>query len=315
LLSRRLIQAAAIVFPLIGLCWIDFHYNAGRPAVWLFPLAIVASVLACGELLALLRAAGLNPTSWVVYSGTTLTVLAAGAPILWKEYPADCPVGKLGWVAGALSVGLVLAIVDQILRYQGSSDEAAVDNAAVSKPIVNLAAAMFSISYIGLGIGLMTQLRILGGNTPGMVAMISLIAVTKLSDAGAYGCGRTWGRHKMAPKVSPGKTIEGAIGGFAFALLGAYLVLEVIAPMLFEPSPMVDGSKIAPWWGWIVYGPLVCLAGMIGDLGESLLKREARIKDSSSWLVGLGGILDLLDSLLISAPVAYACWVVGLVGF
>ena len=68
------------------------------------------------------------------------------------------------------------------------------------------------------------------------------------------------------------------------------------------------------WWGWIVFGLLVGAAGMVGDLAESLLKRDVGVKDSSTWMPGFGGVLDILDSLLLSAPVAWFCWATGIVG-
>jgi phosphatidate cytidylyltransferase len=79
--------------------------------------------------------------------------------------------------------------------------------------------------------------------------------------------------------------------------------------MELEPT-----CKPGPWWGWIAFGLLVGGAGMVGDLAESLLKRDVGRKDSSTWMPGFGGVLDVLDSLLLSAPVAWACWAFGLVG-
>jgi phosphatidate cytidylyltransferase len=70
----------------------------------------------------------------------------------------------------------------------------------------------------------------------------------------------------------------------------------------------------APWWGWIAFGVIVGIAGMIGDLAESLFKRDMGRKDSSNWLPGFGGVLDIVDSLLIAAPVAYLCWILKIAG-
>ena len=69
-----------------------------------------------------------------------------------------------------------------------------------------------------------------------------------------------------------------------------------------------------PWWGWILFGLLVGTVGLMGDLAESMLKRDVGRKDSSTWLPGLGGVLDVLDSILLAAPFAWACWALGLVG-
>jgi phosphatidate cytidylyltransferase len=69
-----------------------------------------------------------------------------------------------------------------------------------------------------------------------------------------------------------------------------------------------------PWWGWILYGVLISVVGMLGDLAESLIKRDVGQKDSGSWVPGFGGVLDMLDSVLLAAPVAYGCWSLGIVG-
>ena len=82
-----------------------------------------------------------------------------------------------------------------------------------------------------------------------------------------------------------------------------YVIAKPIAPTLANPAGL----------GWLLYGIALAVAGVIGDLSESLLKRDMRQKDSSPWLPGFGGILDLIDSLLVAAPVAYFCWVIGLV--
>ena len=142
-----------------------------------------------------------------------------------------------------------------------------------------------------------------------MVALVSLIAVVKMGDIGAYTVGRLIGRHKMAPSISPGKTWEGLAGGLLFSCFGSYLTLGVFAPKLG-----LETANAMPWIGWIAYGVAVGAAGVLGDLAESLLKRDARRKDSSDWLPGFGGVLDILDSILGAAPVAYLFWVLGVVG-
>jgi phosphatidate cytidylyltransferase len=105
----------------------------------------------------------------------------------------------------------------------------------------------------------------------------------------------------MAPVLSPGKTIEGALGGIAFACLGSWLALDVLFPA------MTGGDELPPRL-WLAYGAVIGLCGMAGDLAESLLKRDVGRKDSSDWLPGFGGVLDLLDSVLFAAPVAYVWW-------
>jgi phosphatidate cytidylyltransferase len=143
----------------------------------------------------------------------------------------------------------------------------------------------------------------------GIGALAAWVIVVKMGDVGAYIVGRMIGRHKMAPLLSPGKTIEGAVGDLAFSCLGSWLAFQYVVPR--TTSTNLDAG---PWWGWIAFGLLVGGAGMIGDLAESLLKRDVGVKDSSPWLPGFGGVLDMIDSLLLAAPVAWFCWATGLVG-
>lgn len=116
------------------------------------------------------------------------------------------------------------------------------------------------------------------------------IVLTWLVDTGAYGIGRLWGRRLLAPAVSPKKTWEGAMGGFAFGVVGGF------AASLFGFVPTAPGIAI---------GVFVGSFGQLGDLSESLLKREAGVKDSSSLIPGHGGVLDRFDSLLINVPGTY----------
>ena len=118
-----------------------------------------------------------------------------------------------------------------------------------------------------------------------------------------YTFGRMFGRHKLSPIVSPGKTWEGAIGGLLVAVLTSWLVFTFVARSMLGPDTRQIGMPTI-----LLFGVAVAAAGIIGDLAESLLKRDAGVKDSSTWMPGFGGVLDLLDSLLGAAPVAYAIW-------
>lgn len=125
--------------------------------------------------------------------------------------------------------------------------------------------------------------------------VLFFVLVTKFSDAGAYAVGSLIGRHHMIPRISPGKTWEGTAGGIVVATgLGLALIL-------------VSGGRLDPlgWGHAVILGMLLSTAAVVGDLVESLLKREAGIKDSGRWFPGIGGVLDLLDSLLFNAPLMY----------
>jgi phosphatidate cytidylyltransferase len=171
-----------------------------------------------------------------------------------------------------------------------------------------LGASAVALVYIGILLSFAVKLRFVGpAGSWGMAALVSLIVVVKLSDIGAYTVGRLIGRHKLTPRLSPGKTIEGAFGGLAFAALGSWLALVILWPRLSrESTPDVAA------WQWLGYAVTVTLAGTLGDLAESLMKRDMGRKDSSNWMPGFGGVLDLLDSVLVAAPVAYIWWRYGL---
>ena len=298
MLRWRLISAAVIIAFFAGLCWLDLYWNFGRPGIWLLVVGVAVVPAAAGEIVRLLQSGGHRPLPWVIHAGILLVFGSATVPVLWRDYPDDCPLGKLGWPLSALAAALVLAFIGEMLRYREPGQS-----------IVPLSLSFMAIGYVGLLSTFFVALRLHGGNQWGMVALVSLIAVVKMGDTGAYTLGQLAGRHKLAPTLSPGKTVEGAVGGILASWLGAWVVFHWVAPQI------VTTDFVPPaWWAWMAYGTIVALAGMIGDLAESLLKRDVGQKDSSGWLPGLGGVLDTMDSLLIAAPAAYMCWIVGLVG-
>jgi len=140
-----------------------------------------------------------------------------------------------------------------------------------------------------------------------LLALIGICTVVKSSDAGAYFVGKSLGRTKLCPHISPGKTVEGAIGGFAIAMIVAILFFQIILPALVSDLPKL------PIWGPAVLGLILGMAGLIGDLVESMVKRAVGAKDSGSLLPGLGGIWDVTDSLLPTTVVGYLGMVAGLI--
>ncbi|CAM5701155.1 Phosphatidate cytidylyltransferase OS=Streptomyces glaucescens OX=1907 GN=SGLAU_24265 PE=3 SV=1 [Streptomyces glaucescens] len=118
-----------------------------------------------------------------------------------------------------------------------------------------------------------------------------------VSDTGAYAVGWRFGKHKLAPRISPGKTREGLVGAVAFAMAAGALCMEFL----------VDGGA---WWHGLLLGLAVAASATLGDLGESMIKRDLGIKDMGTLLPGHGGIMDRLDSLLPTAPVVWLLLVV-----
>jgi phosphatidate cytidylyltransferase len=153
--------------------------------------------------------------------------------------------------------------------------------------------------------------RVLGANTPrillrhlpgvetawhGAALVFAPVLLTWASDTSAYFVGRQWGKRKLIPQVSPGKTVEGSLGALAGTVEVAILYSEVLRQ--FENYRLEIGAAL-------VLGLLVSVAAQLGDLVESLLKRDAGVKDSGGFFPGHGGVLDRLDSLLFTLPLAY----------
>src|SRR5262249_4644337 len=145
------------------------------------------------------------------------------------------------------------------------------------------------------------QLRWLDGPWHGTIPLLALVATAKGADTGAYTFGRILGRHKLWPRLSPKKTVEGALGGMFVGVLASVLV--------FGFARWVVPSRAPSWSDAIGFGLLVGAAAQLGDLMESMIKRDCARKDASATLPGFGGVLDVLDSLLFAGPVAYGYWI------
>jgi len=168
---------------------------------------------------------------------------------------------------------------------------------------------MFAIVYVGLLISFWALLRLHRDNEWGMMALFSMLLIVKMADTGAFATGKLFGRHKLMPVLSPGKTWEGTLGGLVTACITAWL-------FFWFGGPAIVGTRytMPPLWAVLVYALVLAVAGMIGDLAESLIKRDSNRKDSSTWLPGLGGVLDIIDAPLVAGPVAWICWALGLIG-
>jgi phosphatidate cytidylyltransferase len=178
---------------------------------------------------------------------------------------------------------------------------------------------VFVSMYVGLPLALLVALRGLGSGNWGLAALLTTIAVTKSTDAGAYFTGKSIGRHKLIPRLSPGKTWEGAIGGIVTAMIVAFVCLRWLFPAISSGgSPPLPSPSIAmlshPVWGAMCLGLLLAVSGMIGDLAESLVKRECGAKDSGNLLPGLGGVWDVTDSLIAAILPAFLCFAAGVAG-
>jgi phosphatidate cytidylyltransferase len=305
MLRWRLLLGALFIAALAGLCWLDGQQAAGLPpGGWLFPLAILLSLAASGEMLWLLgaRDRAERPLACLVYGGNLAIVASNAGPIFWPSHLPHSPVGRLGWPLVMFVAAGLATLIEAIWRYEKPG-----------RAVTRLALAIFALFYVGLLLSFVVQLRVLGGGTWGLAPLVSLIAIVKMGDTGAYTVGRLIGRHKMTPLLSPGKTWEGAAGGMAFSAFTGWLIFWLLG--MFGTAGTAHGTVgvVLPLfrWQWIGYGLVVGVAGLLGDLAESLLKRDAGRKDSSPWMPGFGGLLDVLDSILFAAPVAWVWWTAG----
>ena len=166
------------------------------------------------------------------------------------------------------------------------------------KPIINVGSTLLGAVYVGwlssyftlLRSSTVTGLHVPGGTTTAEWLTFFVAATTWFSDAGGLFVGRALGRRKLAPEISPAKTIEGAIGGLLCSMaMGAVLGSFLRLPLLHA----------------LVMASICAVAGLLGDLAESAFKREVNVKDFGAVLPGHGGVLDRIDSLLFSAPLAY----------
>ena len=310
MLRWRLISAAIILAVLVALVWLDSRRAVfGVAGLWLFPVLVAVSLMATEELLSLLRAKGHRPAAFVIYLGNALIALAASLPMVFEmlntPFPADNPLGRFGWPLVALAISAIAVLIAEMQRFQRPGQST-----------VQAALGIFALVYVGLLVSFMALLRLhappaanSAGGDWGLLALVSTLFIVKIADVGAYACGRTFGRHKMTPILSPGKTWEGALGGLLTAGVSSWAFFRFAGPWMIGA-----GYVEPPLWASLAYGLILAVAGMIGDLAESLLKRDMERKDSSTWLRGLGGVLDIIDAVLVAAPVSYLCWVAGLIG-
>ena len=254
----------------------------------LFALAMLCGVVTCFELVALLPADH-RPDRSAVVPGT-LGVLAANWYTPVRETLGGVtmlPTFADSWqpVIGTFTLVVLAAFLHEIYHFRGPGNVT-----------VRLAMTTWIVAYLGLLPSFLLKLRWLDGNPDpaytGWLVMLAIF-VPKCADIGAYFVGRLVGRTPLSPLVSPKKTWEGFFGGLALAAVTAAGINA------YSPTFRYGTAEAAG------FGVVVGAAGVLGDLGESLVKRDGGAKDASSRLPGFGGLLDVMDSILFAAPVAY----------
>jgi len=248
---------------------------------WLVTLMTAAiSAFAAWEYLSLARLSGAKPPRIVV-------ILAIAALFAGNFYYPDLTVSVFGIGSLALLVFCIFA----------SKIELVMADSALS---------IFCFFYCGLTLLALPALRE-QANGPSLVTL--LLCVVWAGDIAALYVGRYLGRHKLAPRLSPNKTWEGALGSVAGSLLaaGGLLALEHLLKVRFDSAKLSYPEDL---WYWLVLAVIVNLAAQVGDLAESALKRSVGVKDSGTLLPGHGGVLDRIDALLLAAPVLWYAQVI-----
>ncbi len=253
-------------------------------------VVLIMTVLATHELVVLARARGYRPF------GLTAQFFAAGLVIGPYASANLSPLTggydeSLGMLWTALAVGY-LFLLQAVQR-------------GTQRAMENLALTIFIIIYSGGLAGFMTKLRMEIGGSTGMAVLLFSIFLVKMTDTGAYFAGRLLGRHKMIEWLSPKKTWEGLAGGMLTCLLCA---LAVGHWLHVAHLVRLDERYMSYPWVLLLLGVLLGIFSVAGDLCASLLKRDAAVKDSGATFPGLGGVLDVLDSPLLAAPVAWLFW-------
>lgn len=243
-------------------------------AVVLLPLAWMAAFFHLVLLVAAYEWAKLGGVETRLGFVAYAAVLSATVALLWL-FPA-------AWMTGLLVTGVFWFIAAGVVfRYPASASLLSATPVALAGGVVALGGAWLALVVLKAATGS-------HGDQAGAWQIVWLLAAVALADTGAYFAGHRFGRRKLAPRVSPGKTVEGALGGAV-----AVLAWSACAAALF------DGAIVR----WLLLGVAVFVASVVGDLFESAYKRTRGVKDSGGILPGHGGILDRIDSVLPAAPV------------
>ncbi len=290
-LHQRILTGGILLLSCVGLFYLDFVLGV---FYCYYALAALLIALALYEFYRLTEARGIFPHKYLgVFCGT---VLAVSSKELWAELfglePQAARAVATAVALLAVSALIIGVFVQQILKR------------CRNDAFVDIAATFFGLMYIAFLGSFLVKIRHLYDGSGGDFELRNYLFVLlfvlgcKGGDIAAYLFGRKYGRHCLIREISPNKSVEGAI---------AALVCGSLAGFAFG---LAFGSQLHfKWYYGIIFGFALAVAGLVGDLAESLIKRKLQVKDSASLIPTFGGVLDVLDALLFAAPVAYYLWV------
>jgi len=277
-LNKRV--AVSSIALIIVACLIIFSQNVVVGTLLVLVVAVLAAI-GIWEYARLAKAKDLRPSSILMIVVAVAVMLSFYLSIKVFPWPL-LPLVVLG--IGAVSFFLI--------HFRNPEDA-----------LLHVAVEFFGVCYVSVPLCFLLGILYISPSSSFLIPqdgrwwLIYLILATKMTDIGAYFVGRLWGKHKLAPVLSPKKTVEGAVAGFFCAIL-------ISLVMHFFGEKFSHGTFELTFLNAVILGTLIGVIGQIGDLSESLLKRDAVVKDSNR-LPGLGGILDMLDSLLLTSPIIY----------
>ncbi|MSR56590.1 MAG: CDP-archaeol synthase [Planctomycetaceae bacterium] len=293
-LRARLKLGPLLIAALAGLFWADAR--SGDAAPCLAVLAILLTLRSVWEYVDLLRtrptATGAPAPNRALLMLCALVVVSANwVFVLGIDWlPHGNPLGRLGPPMLAYSLSVMALFVGALVRYRAPGGN-----------LETLGLEILGLSYLAVLISATLQLRWVATPALCYLPLASVVVITKCGDTAAYFAGHAMGGKKLSPLISPGKTWAGVVGALFGAALGGWLCLSV-APTWFADVAGADST-----WS-VTYGIILGILGIVGDLAESLIKRDVGRKDSAPLLPGFGGLLDLLDSVIFVGPAAYLLW-------
>lgn len=291
-----------------------------KTPLWLFTLLVFGvAVLAAHEYLGIAKAQGFQPFSALSYiflalSFLTLFVLDVAVTIGVHTTSVDAALAVLFWTLPLF--GLLAPLLLLI---------AALDRDPLSRGLPDAAVSYMLLPYVGFSLNVLVLLRNLQN---GALYLLFLMLLVWGGDIAAYYVGRAFGKHKLAPRISPGKTWEGSAGSVLGAIVIGLLLFHFINPIAnaFRATHLLGSAythyhtaempsrtfEIVPLWLVVSFAICVNVAAQVGDLVESGMKRGAGVKDSGALLPGHGGVLDRIDAILFALPVGLIFCVAGM---
>lgn len=293
--SRGLLKRVIVSIIVIAMLLVVFaaDHAIGVAAPILLAVGLALGFGSTREMIHLFRVSGITIRPTLIQS--LVAVLIASNWFLPVASSAGLatftPTANIAQLLVTFSVGVMAIFFASTHRYR-----------APGQNLTVVAAELLCLVYVGLLLSILAQFRWVISPNAGYLILTSVIIATKGGDIGAYAFGRMFGKTKMTPRLSPAKTWW----GFRGALIGSTLLSVLwlsLAPRMFDPT----WTRCPILWS-AVYGLILGVVGIVGDLFESLIKRDLGQKDSSKLMPGFGGILDILDSIMYASPVALIFW-------